>query len=108
MPRLWTFTQPTLGFITLACFATLLAHEMGKEGLPTVLMLYIQAGLLVGVTLAVGLLTVRCFELDDRAVRGVAVGCALLVWGGGLMGFARAVVVWKMQGEGEDSTIVMA
>lgn len=44
----------------------------------------------------------RCIEEHSRAVKGVLMGCNVLMWGLALFGFVRAVVVWKIEVEIEE------
>ena len=65
-------------------------------------LLYVQAGILATTTCTALALAVRSFGQESRAVKGALMGCDVLMWGMALVGFVRAVVVWRAAGEGED------
>lgn len=90
--------------ITILCSATLIAHEV--KVLSSVAHLYLQALILALTTMASGYLWVKCLGEESRHVKGVIMGCSVMIWGLALFGFLRAVVVWKVEGEGSDEASV--
>ncbi|KAF4459700.1 hypothetical protein FALBO_13550 [Fusarium albosuccineum] len=92
---LWTFADPILVALLLLCSATLLAHE--TKLLSSVALLYLQSLILVVTTIASLILWTRCFQEQSPAVKGVLMGCNVLMWGLALFGFLRAVVLWKVE-----------
>ncbi|KAM5346440.1 hypothetical protein ACJ41O_009445 [Fusarium nematophilum] len=99
---LWKFAEPSLVAVLLLCSATLLAHEI--KLLSSVALLYLQSLILAATTAASFILWARCFQEESRAVKGVLMGCNVLMWGLSLFGFIRAVVVWKVEA-GEEAGV---
>lgn len=102
--RLWTIAEPALAAETLLCFAALLTHEL-RGGLSAVALLYVQSGILVLTTCTALALTVRSVGQESRAVKGALMGCDVMMWGMAFVGFVRAVVVWKAEGEREEREV---
>lgn len=77
-----------------------MAHEV--KILSAVALLYLQCAILVVTTAASLIMWARCIEEHSRAVKGVLMGCNVLMWGLALFGFVRAVVVWKIEADIEE------
>lgn len=97
---LWNFAEPSLIGVLILCSGTLVAHEV--KILSAVALLYLQCAILVVTTAASLIMWARCIEEHSRAVKGVLMGCNVLMWGLALFGFVRAVVVWKIEAEIEE------
>lgn len=93
--RLWKLADPTLVVVLLLCSASLLAHEV--KLLSSVALLYLQSLILAATTVSSLVLWARCFQEESRSVKGVLMGCNVLMWGLALFGFIRAVVIWKVE-----------
>ncbi|RMJ13518.1 hypothetical protein CDV36_006802 [Fusarium kuroshium] len=92
---LWTFVDPILITLLLPCSITLLAHEV--KLLSSVALLYLQSLILAVTTAASVVLWARCFQEQSPEVKGVLMGCNVMLWGLALFGFIRAAVVWKAE-----------
>ncbi|WAO86463.1 Hypothetical protein NCS54_00373700 [Fusarium falciforme] len=92
---LWTFVDPILVTLLLLCSVTLLAHEV--KLLSSVALLYLQSLILAVTTAASVVLWARCFQEKSPEVKGVLMGCNVMLWGLALFGFIRAAVVWKAE-----------
>ncbi|KAH7271130.1 hypothetical protein B0J15DRAFT_389085 [Fusarium solani] len=92
---LWTFVDPILVTLLLLCSATLLAHEV--KLLSSVALLYLQSLILAVTTAASVVLWARFFQEQSPEVKGVLMGCNVMLWGLALFGFIRAAVVWKAE-----------
>ncbi|EEU47261.1 uncharacterized protein NECHADRAFT_77531 [Fusarium vanettenii 77-13-4] len=92
---LWTFVDPILVTLLLLCSVTLLAHEV--KLLSSVALLYLQSLILAVTTAASVVLWARCFQEQSPEVKGVLMGCNVMLWGLALFGFIRAAVVWKAE-----------
>lgn len=79
----------------LICFTTLIIHE--TQGLSTVSLLYLQTGILFLTTVTAMAIAMHCFEQESRAVKGVLMGCDVLMWGMAFLGFIRAAIIWKLE-----------
>ncbi|KAM0440017.1 hypothetical protein ACHAPT_001119 [Fusarium lateritium] len=98
---LWTLVDPILVTLLLLCSITLLAHEV--KLLSSVALLYLQSLILAVTTVASVVLWARCFQEQSPDVKGVLMGCNVMLWGLALFGFIRAAVVWKVElSEGMD------
>ncbi|KAF7552468.1 hypothetical protein G7Z17_g4314 [Cylindrodendrum hubeiense] len=97
---LWNFAEPSLVGVLILCSGTLVAHE--TKILSAVALLYLQCAILVVTTAASFIMWARCIEEYNRAVKGVLMGCNVLMWGLALFGFVRAAVVWKVEADVED------
>ncbi|KAI5464821.1 hypothetical protein BGZ63DRAFT_421815 [Mariannaea sp. PMI_226] len=94
---LWQFAEPSLVGILLVCSATLLAHEV--RILSSVALLFLQCAILFLTTLASIFMWIRCIGEYNSTVKGLLMGCNVLIWGLSLFGFMRAVVIWKVEME---------
>ncbi|KAJ4327533.1 hypothetical protein N0V84_002061 [Fusarium piperis] len=92
---LWAFVDPILVMLLLLCSITLLAHEV--KLLSSVALLYLQSLILAVTTAASVVLWARCFQEQSPEVKGVLMGCNVMLWGLALFGFIRAAVVWKAE-----------
>ncbi|KAF5022028.1 hypothetical protein F66182_5911 [Fusarium sp. NRRL 66182] len=92
---LWRLADPTLVAVLILCSASLFAHEV--KLLSSVALLYLQSLILAATTVSSFILWARCFQEQSRSVKGVLMGCNVLMWGLALFGFIRAVVVWKVE-----------
>lgn len=63
-------------------------------------LLYLQASILLLTTVAAMALVSRGFAQGSRVIKGVVVGCDVLMWGMAFLGFVRAAVVWKVEERG--------
>lgn len=93
--RLWKLADPTLIAVLLLCSASLVIHEV--KLLSSVALLYLESLILAAATVSSLVLWVRCFQEESRSVKGVLMGCNVLMWGLALFAFVRAVVVWKVE-----------
>lgn len=93
--RLWTFVDPILITLLLLCSITLLVHEV--KLLSSVALLYLQSLILAVTTAASVVLWARCLQEESPEVKGVLMGCNVMLWGLALFGFIRAAVVWKAE-----------
>ncbi|KAF4345921.1 hypothetical protein FBEOM_63 [Fusarium beomiforme] len=94
---LWKFADPTLVIVLLLCSASLLIHEV--KFLSSVALLYLESLILVATTVSSLVLWARCFQEESRSVKGVLMGCNVMMWGLALFGFIRAVVIWKVESQ---------
>ncbi|KAM0226388.1 hypothetical protein ACHAQD_000308 [Fusarium lateritium] len=92
---LWKLADPTLVAVLLLCSASLVIHEV--KLLSSVALLYLESLILVATTVSSLVLWARCFQEESRSVKGVLMGCNVLMWGLALFAFVRAVVVWKVE-----------
>ncbi|KAH6894210.1 hypothetical protein B0T10DRAFT_479827 [Thelonectria olida] len=102
---LWMFAEPSLVGILLVCSATLLAHEI--KILSSVVLLYLQSAILFLTTIASAILWIRCIEEYSSAVKGVLMGCNVLMWGLAVFGFVRAAIVWKVEAEFDEERMML-
>lgn len=93
--RLWKLADPTLVAVLLLCSASLVIHEV--KLLSSVALLYLESLILAATTVSSLVLWARCFQEESRSVKGVLMGCNVLMWGLALFAFVRAVVVWKVE-----------
>ncbi|KAF5648358.1 integral peroxisomal membrane [Fusarium sp. NRRL 52700] len=99
--RLWKFADPTLVVVLLLCSASLLIHEV--KLLSSVALLYLESLILAATTLSSLVLWARCFQEESRSVKGVLMGCNVMMWGLALFGFIRAVVIWKVESHDDEA-----
>ncbi|KAJ4254387.1 hypothetical protein NW762_009982 [Fusarium torreyae] len=97
---LWKLADPTLVAVLLLCSASLLAHEV--KLLSSVALLYLQSLILAATTVSSLVLWARCFQEESRFVKGVLMGCNVLMWGLALFGFIRAAILWKVEGDEDE------
>ncbi|KAF5667780.1 integral peroxisomal membrane [Fusarium circinatum] len=97
---LWKFADPSLVVVLLLCSASLLIHEV--KLLSSVALLYLESLILAATTLSSLVLWARCFQEESRSVKGVLMGCNVMMWGLALFGFIRAVVIWKVESEDDE------
>ncbi|KAF5670522.1 hypothetical protein FHETE_4429 [Fusarium heterosporum] len=98
---LWKLADPTLVVVLFLCSASLVVHEV--KLLSSVALLYLESMILAATTVSSLVLWVRCFQEESRSVKGVLMGCNVLMWVLALFGFVRAVVIWQVE-TGKDDT----
>lgn len=76
-------------------------HEV--KPLSSVALLYLESLILAATTLSSLVLWARCFQDESRSVKGVLMGCNVMMWGLALFGFIRAVVIWKVESQDDEA-----
>ncbi|KAH7311553.1 hypothetical protein B0I35DRAFT_514310 [Stachybotrys elegans] len=93
----WKLVEPSLGMTLFFCFCALIVHE--TLPLSNMALMYFQAVILLFTTVSSMSLWVMCLEERSDGIKAVVLGCAVFMWGTGVLAFVRASAVWMAHGD---------